>query len=607
MSAHFRADHQYRCWRRGHVHGLSDNTAETIALKFTGGGFTSADLRHDRRQPGGGQPVGHSPSSRQPPPRPGWRSPPSRWSRKKTCTATSKRATTAPWSPRRSAAALARCRGHNRHRGGRRGHFHRPGRQHGRDDHARLLRQRLASVPTSSIVVRPAEPSQLVIQTQPSPQALLDQPLGTQPVIYEEDQYGNLETNDNNAVVTAALNSGVGPFQGKTTAKVVGGVATFAGLADDSVESMTLKFTSGSLTPAVSNTVVVSPAVDLTVNSFTAAPGSDRGRIQPHVHGRCHQPGAVSGHVRDLDQFPRRHRQLCLGCQQSGNSRSPGVRGRGQPGHAGRGSLGHGDIRGHAECGRHAHRLGQRDREPRPISTRPTTRPPCRPTCVDRVGTIEFSAAEYAVPDNAGSAAITVSRVNGARGTVTVDYKTVPINATPGLDYTPVSGTLTFPNGVTSETIVVPVLDDPYDKHNELVSLVLSNVQTTETLGQPILGTPSTATLTIQDIDPDFNPLVVNNVQWTGTAQSITQIFVTFNKPLITVHGNQSRELCAGQRRARRQVRHARRLGCCDERGFVPIVDLDRGPDPGPAAARQPVLPPLDQQRYPGRGQGPGR
>ena len=38
--------------------------------------------------------------------------------------------------------------------------------------------------------------------------------------------------------------------------------------------------------------------------------------------------------------------------------------------------------------------------------------------------------------------------------------------------------------------------------------------------------------MTIQDIDPNFSPLVVSNVQWTGTAQSITQIFVTFSKPL---------------------------------------------------------------------------
>ena len=152
---------------------------------------------------------------------------------------------------------------------------------------------------------------------------------------------------------------------------------------------------------------------------------------------------------------------------------------------------------------------------------------------VDRVGTIEFSTTGYTVPENADSATITVNRVNGARGTVTVNYKTVAINATPGLDFTPVSGTLTFPSGATSETIVVPVLDDPYDDRNELVSVVLSNVQTNETLGQPSLGSPSAATLTIQDIDPNFEPLTVTGVQWTGTARSITQILVTFSKPLI--------------------------------------------------------------------------
>ena len=68
------------------------------------------------------------------------------------------------------------------------------------------------------------------------------------------------------------------------------------------------------------------------------------------------------------------------------------------------------------------------------------------------------------------------------------------------------------------------------------MSVVLSNVQTTIPPGQPgqaILGSPSTATLTIQDIDPNYAPLAVTNVQWTGTVQDIRQIFVTFNKPLI--------------------------------------------------------------------------
>jgi len=157
-------------------------------------------------------------------------------------------------------------------------------------------------------------------------------------------------------------------------------------------------------------------------------------------------------------------------------------------------------------------------------------------TVLDHVGTIEFSSTNYAVPQDAGSASITVNRVDGLRGTVTVDYTTVAQNAIPGINFTPVSGTLTFAPGVASQTIVVPVLNDPYTSQNQLVSIVLSNVQTIIPAGQPgqgILGTPSTATLTIQVVNPNFTPLTVTNVQWTGTAQNIREIFVTFNKPLI--------------------------------------------------------------------------
>ena len=157
-------------------------------------------------------------------------------------------------------------------------------------------------------------------------------------------------------------------------------------------------------------------------------------------------------------------------------------------------------------------------------------------TVLDRVGTIEFSSTDYSAPENAGSATITVSRVNGTRGTATVQYTTVPQNATPGIDYTPVSGTLTFAPGVTSQTIVVPVLKNPYDNHNELLSVVLSNVRTSIPSGEPgqaILGTPSRATLTIIDIDPNYTPVNVTNVQMSGTAQNIQAITVTFNKPLI--------------------------------------------------------------------------
>src|SRR4029077_1361593 len=106
----------------------------------------------------------------------------------------------------------------------------------------------LASVPTSPIVVSPAIASKLVIHTQPSATATAGQAFGTQPVIYEEDQFGNLETGDNSTVITAALNSGVGTLPGTVPDSVVGGVATFAGLADNRAESITLQFTGGGLT-----------------------------------------------------------------------------------------------------------------------------------------------------------------------------------------------------------------------------------------------------------------------------------------------------------------------------------------------------------------------
>ena len=115
-------------------------------------------------------------------------------------------------------------------------------------------------------------PSQLVVHTQPSASALVQQPFPTQPVVYVEDPYGNLETGVSGTVITAGLNSGVGPLLGATTATASAGVASFTNLANDAAESITLRFTSGTLTPAISSPVIVNPAVDLMISKFTASP-----------------------------------------------------------------------------------------------------------------------------------------------------------------------------------------------------------------------------------------------------------------------------------------------------------------------------------------------
>ena len=115
---------------------------------------------------------------------------------------------------------------------------------------------------STNIVVSPAATSKLIIQIEPSATATAGQAFGTQPVIYEEDQYGNVETGDNSTVMTAALNSGVGPLQGTAFVTVSGGVATFTNLADDTAETITLKFSGAGFNVGPSTSIVVSPGAE---------------------------------------------------------------------------------------------------------------------------------------------------------------------------------------------------------------------------------------------------------------------------------------------------------------------------------------------------------
>ena len=119
----------------------------------------------------------------------------------------------------------------------------------------------------SPIVVGPAAASQLVIQTQPSPTATAAAAFTVQPLVYEEDQYGNVETGDSSSTVTASLATGSGPLQGNTVVTLAGGVAAFHGLSDPKAETITLKFTDGSLVTPASNPIAVGagPAAGLEI------------------------------------------------------------------------------------------------------------------------------------------------------------------------------------------------------------------------------------------------------------------------------------------------------------------------------------------------------
>ncbi|MDR3621387.1 MAG: Calx-beta domain-containing protein [Paludisphaera borealis] len=148
-------------------------------------------------------------------------------------------------------------------------------------------------------------------------------------------------------------------------------------------------------------------------------------------------------------------------------------------------------------------------------------------TVQESPGAIEFSQPSFTVPENAGSATIPVYRTLGARGTVTVPYATFGGNATPGVDYLPVSGVLSFGPGETVQYITVPVLPNPHDNHDEGVGLYLG-----APTGGAVLGGRYAVPLTIQDIDPDFTPPQVQWVHLNGDSTSITSLTIGFSEPL---------------------------------------------------------------------------
>lgn len=108
-------------------------------------------------------------------------------------------------------------------------------------------------------------------------------------------------------------------------------------------------------------------------------------------------------------------------------------------------------------------------------------------------GSLQFSFAVYNIDENTASLAVTVTRVGGDFGTVTVDYGTADDTANAALDYTAASGTLTFGDGdATSKTFAIPVLDDDLYEGDETLIVSLSNVT-----GGASLGTQQQATVTI--------------------------------------------------------------------------------------------------------------
>lgn len=111
----------------------------------------------------------------------------------------------------------------------------------------------------------------------------------------------------------------------------------------------------------------------------------------------------------------------------------------------------------------------------------------------DLAGSIQFGSSVASSAPGAFAAVLTVYRLGGKAGTVTVNYTTVAGTAKPGVDYTTTAGTLSFAPGVTSRTIAVPVLNTSSSAANVTFGLKLSNPG-----GGATLNRLTSVTVTIQ-------------------------------------------------------------------------------------------------------------
>lgn len=112
-------------------------------------------------------------------------------------------------------------------------------------------------------------------------------------------------------------------------------------------------------------------------------------------------------------------------------------------------------------------------------------------------GALAFSGASASVSESAGTITLTVRRVGGSVGDVTVDYLTRDGTAVAGSDFTASSGQFSWSNGDTSEkTVTVTINDDSAAENNETFTVELRNAG-----GGATLGTPTRVSVSLVDND----------------------------------------------------------------------------------------------------------
>jgi hypothetical protein len=123
----------------------------------------------------------------------------------------------------------------------------------------------------------------------------------------------------------------------------------------------------------------------------------------------------------------------------------------------------------------------------------------------DAAPEVAFDLPTYTVQEDEGAVTLTVVLSQTSGLTITVDYASGGSGdtATPGEDYTPISGTLVFTPGITLHTLGLTIKEDDDGGGEETISVHLENVQ------HATIGANNPAIVTITDLYEVYLPLVV--------------------------------------------------------------------------------------------------
>lgn len=109
-------------------------------------------------------------------------------------------------------------------------------------------------------------------------------------------------------------------------------------------------------------------------------------------------------------------------------------------------------------------------------------------------GSLKVIKSSFDVSESAKKVDITVQRVGGTKGSVSVNYNTTNATAVSGTDFTATSGTITFAAGESSKIVTIPIVDDSNTEENDYFFFDINSPTSNATL-----SSPSTATINIFD------------------------------------------------------------------------------------------------------------